>query len=405
MNAILERERSKLGGIVFDDPSLVSQLYRPDEQLRRLVAQFFKTQKPSAIPMSASDAQRYDAALSTWVPEHPFLNGRDKPSSAVFEAMILVAALQQRDTAMIAVASQLSRGAAANPFLADFYYDAADESRPAKLPPEHVGIIYSSIRARLAIGESASLTIEGEEDAVEEDALRAEVDIALTRKGTALGQSIHFATNQVGTFLLGPHVEDVSICVPHAVVEIGAGAEATLVAPIDIECSKLVLNGHKLIVEASLAQGQSSVSLIAAQYQGGVTSVPAVRGKTTLSVAWPEARNHPWTNFASEPRTAPDARLDEALRRFRKFVIAFRSHSKGSLARFKDKLDHERMTKGAGRAVLDLMIKRNIITTDGTMYYLDADRLGSETGATYADCVAKRFQDKTLSFIGEALQD
>jgi len=401
--AILERERSKLSGVTFDDPALNGQLYTPEEQLARLVARVLGGEQPQAIAMSSTDAQKYDAALSTWVPEHPFLNGRDQPSSAVFEAMILVTALLNGTASDIAIKSQLARGAAANPFLADFYSDAIKNSEFPTVPPEHLGIIYSSIRARLAIGETANLTVEAGENAAEEELLKADVEISVVKKGLSQDQLIRFSTNQVGTLYLGPHIEDVVVIAPLSRVEIGAGTEATLVAPVDIECERLVINASRLIVEAPVGHVLGSVSLVADDYQGGIASVPAVRSETTLSVIWPGARSHPWTNFASEARVAQDNRIEEALRRFRKFVIAFRSHSKGSLARFKDKLDHERMTKGTGQAVLDYMIKRDIITTDGTMYYLDPDKLGSETGATYADCITKNFQPKTITFIEEAI--
>ena len=402
--AILERERSKLSSVAFDDTALNDQLYTPQEQLLRLVARVIGGNQPPALAMNSSDAQKYDAALSTWVPEHPFLNGRDQPSSAVFEAMILVTALLSGSASETAVKSQLARGAAANPFLADFYYDAIKRDGSLNVPPEHVGIIYSSIRARLAIGETANLTVEVDENASEEEALKADVEISLVKKGMAQGQLIQFSTDQVGTFYLGSHIEDVLMAAPLSRVEIGAGTEATLVAPVDIECGHLVINANKLVVEAPVGHSFGSVSLVTDNYQGGIASVPAVRSETTLSVIWPGARSHPWTNFASEERTAQDARIEEALRRFRKFVIAFRSHSKGSLARLKDKLDHERMTKGTGQAVLDYMVKYEIITTDGTMYYLDPDKLGGETGATYADCVTKNFQSKTITFIEEAIR-
>jgi hypothetical protein len=62
------------------------------------------------------------------------------------------------------------------------------------------------------------------------------------------------------------------------------------------------------------------------------------------------------------------------------------------------------MTKGAGQAVLDLLKARGIIYPVKSMYYLDPDKLGSETGATYAECMARQFKPKTASFVNEALE-
>jgi hypothetical protein len=72
--------------------------------------------------------------------------------------------------------------------------------------------------------------------------------------------------------------------------------------------------------------------------------------------------------------------VDEALRWLRLFVIAFRSHGKGALARYKHKIEQDRMTKGAGQAVLNLMVADRILSLQGPMYFLDPDRLATQGG-------------------------
>jgi hypothetical protein len=82
VSAILERERGKLSTLRLSDPRLADALYSPDEQLDRLVARVYQQPPPDLPVMGANDAHIYDAALKTWVAEHPFLGGRDAPSSA-----------------------------------------------------------------------------------------------------------------------------------------------------------------------------------------------------------------------------------------------------------------------------------------------------------------------------------
>jgi hypothetical protein len=84
-------------------------------------------------------------------------------------------------------------------------------------------------------------------------------------------------------------------------------------------------------------------------------------------------------------------------------VIAFRSHSKGNLARYRGKLEHSRMTKGSGQAVLDLLLNENVLSIAGNMYVLDPDRLAARAGTNYTDCMARRFNDKTIEFVRRAL--
>ncbi len=402
--AILERERNKLTGLQFNDPNLTEKLYSADEQLDHLASRVYRLPPPSMAALSSEDARIYDTALKTWVPEHPFLSGRDEPSSAVFDAVVAVRALKQANSAKVALDHELTRGSSsANPFLAEFYTPHENDGETAFLPPEHIGIIYASLRARLSLGDTASLLVEAPEEGSEDEILRAEVEITLGRRDSTSPKYLRFQSDQTGPICLGAQVEDVDISVPYTRVEFGPGPEALLIAPISVQCETLAITANKLIVETVQDRDDAAVFLEAAQYDGVITSVPLVRGKVSLSASWPGVRSHPWTSFASDSSPVADPRVDEALRRLRKFVIAFRSHSKGSLRRYRDKLDHARMTKGSGQSVLNLMINEKVIFIAGAMYVLDPNRLAICTGVNYADCMARRFGDKAIAFIRRAL--
>ena len=95
--------------------------------------------------------------------------------------------------------------------------------------------------------------------------------------------------------------------------------------------------------------------------------------------------------------------MNEALRRFRKFVIAFRSHSKGSLKRYAGKLEHARMTKGVGWAVLKHMVAEGVVTTDGEMYTLHPGVLAEKANASYLTTMSRNFSNETLKFVADAI--
>jgi len=273
------------------------------------------------------------------------------------------------------------------------------------LPTEHIGIVYASLRARLSLGDTASLFVEGSEEAEEEAALQAEVEITLSRRNTDGPRVLHFNTEQIGPVRLGTHIEDVDVTVPHTRVEIGPGPEAILIAPVSIQCKELALTINKIIVESPAGRQDAAVFLEAGAYDGAqMVSVPTLRGDVSLAAFWPGVRAHPWTSFATNPTPIDDPRVDEALRRFRKFVISFRSHSKGRLARFKGKIEHARMTKGSGQKVLARMLAEDILFLDHQMYFLDQDRLAAQAGANYADCMARRFRPETVAFARRAVE-
>lgn len=405
VSSILDREHGKLNTLHLEEPKLFDKLYTAEEQLDRLVARVYQQPPPDLTVMGPKDAQTYSSALETWVAEHPFLDGGLGTSSAVFDAVITNRALRNHASAEPALERELSRGAKANPFLSEFYISEGRASDGVHLPPEHIGIVYASLRARLSLGDRASLLVEGLEDADEEEALRAEVEITLARRDADRPRVLRFGTVQTGPVKLGAHIEDVDISVPHTRVEIGPGPEAVFVAPVSIQCAELAIATDKVIAESPSRPQVAAIFLEADAFDGAqMTSVPVLRGEVSLAASWPGVRSHPWTSFATDPTPIDDPMVDEALRRFRKFVIAFQSHGKGRLARFKGKIEHARMTKGTGQVVLDLMLAEGILSLRGPMYFLDPDRLGAQTGATYVDCMARRFDAKAVAFAQRALE-
>ena len=400
--AILEREQGKLSNYQFEDPDLGKSLYSPTEQLDRLVALVYNLPPPALPEMSVADTRTYSNLLDSWVGEHPFWDAsRNSPSSAVFDALISTQALRSHLSAVSALQRELRRGASVNPFLSEFYFS----ERFSSIPLEHIGVVYASLRSRLSLGDTASLTVAGSEDEDEEAALLAEVEITYSRPGSDAPRNLRLATEQVGTLYLGSHLEDVDVFLPDTRVEIGPGSEAVLVAPVNIQCKDLSIITDKVIVEKPSDQ-EVAVFLEADHFSGTqIASLPVIRdGNVELGVCWPGSTAYPWSNFSVEPTIPEDPRLDEALRRFRKFVIEFRSHSNHGLARFSGKINHARMTKGTGQAVLDLMVEEGILDRRQTRYFLNIDRLSELTGATYVDCAMRRFSDKAIAFVQKALE-
>lgn len=404
-NAILDRERGKLNKLKFEDSNLVSKLYLPEEQLGWLVQRLYGSIEPELPAMSAADMQTYRAALDTWISEHPFLVNGIKASSAVFDALILTKALGTPAVSTLAINRELSRGAAINPFISQFYFP--DRIVPDLVVPlEHIGIVYASLRARLSLGDTAALSLDAGDESSDEDEealLKAEVEIQLSRKNSEAFQLIHFSTDQTGLLYLGSYIEDVDIQAPLAKVELGSGTEVVLVAPINIQCHSLSFKCEKLVAECPPDLLDASINIESERVPDSqISTVPIIRGAVSLSVVWPQSQSHPWTKFSNKPTEVDDPRLNEALRRFRKFIISFRSHSKGALARYRHKIEHARMTKGPGQVVLNHLIREQILRLDGKMYFLDPVKLGARAGTTYRECMKSQFNKNVVEFVRQA---
>ena len=237
----------------------------------------------------------------------------------------------------------------------------------------------------------------------------ADVEIEISRRSDGNPIVLSFVTEPTGPVRLGAHVRDAVVLLPRARVEIGQGAEVVLVAPVDIQCGDLAILANKVIVENPPESSESAVYLQSDRYSGSqMSTVPITRNGARLFVSWPGAEAYPWHDFEAEI-SAPsdgDPSVDEALRRFRMFVVTCRGYGRNQgLTRSRRKIDSGRMTKGSGQKVLALMLNEGIVSRDQSRYYLFSDRLAELTQTNYADCMAYRFTSEAIAFVRRALEN
>jgi hypothetical protein len=406
VNGILERESAKLQDQLEGIPTNIREkLYTPNEQLERLlnIIPGVSLISPDLNFLTPEYANIYDKAVKQFLPQHPFLDGTGRDSSgAVFGAAIAAHALFST-TAQTIKAAELYSGNGPNtpnPFLIDFYLNLLSEKKIDIVPPEHVAFLYDSVRARANSGDIIRLNIDGADD--QED---ADVEIQMISVGELAQESrpIRFRTSQAGYLRFGRQVVGVAVDAPQMDVVIGSGNPVELIAPIYLNVARISFICQEIVVMQSdlSPDGIDASVLIEAKelVESKVSGMPLVRKGAELSISWPGATGYPWTSFANGSiETEKD--IADILRAFRRLIMAFRSHSKGQLARFRDKIEHIRMTKGIiGENLREKMVSDGILTLNGSMYFLDPDALGRVTGAKFQDVKLKRYSDDVRSYL------
>jgi hypothetical protein len=82
----------------------------------------------------------------------------------------------------------------------------------------------------------------------------------------------------------------------------------------------------------------------------------------------------------------PDPLLKEKYLRLRKILMHFRAHGKEKLAKYKHKIEHERVLRNdMGRAVLRRLLADGILTASGKFYYLQPDGIDKYLGISWLD--------------------
>ena len=410
-SGILERDQQKVETLIGDLPEpLLKQLYNPEEQLDRLSADLYGTPLPT-LPsdMKPHETAAYDTALDTWMPEHPFLDGKGRASCAVFEAHICVHALRRHKSAT-ALSRQLELGRKANPFLLELYRAAAGDSRAGHepVPAEHVGLMYASVRSRLSRAEWASLEVSELDDCENHAPLEFEINIG--RNGEEV-QLYEAGLDADSSMKFGPDLEDINIDASSSLdVELGCGsAYLNVVAPVSIACKSLLIHAQHMAVSNQPGRTTQETELAyfeTSELISDMQKTPQVHGTTTaLEVNWKwesQTYPYPWTGYEAGTDAAPiaDPVIEEIHRRLRKFVVVCKA-GLGELGRHATKFENNRMGRGWGKKVLDALVKEKVFRKAGHFYYLDPSRLSEVTGLTYGDC---RRGKSTPTSVGFATQ-
>lgn len=394
---ILERESNKLKDqLVAANHPLTGRVYSPEEQLERLACRLFDLSAPpppTDVPPAAQAA--YIAAVNSLLQQHPFLDGSGrKPSNPVFAACISAAALRHQvdNLRQMAEYNCLQQQHTPNPFLYDFY----NPSTVKVVPTVHVGPLYESALAKSKVGDSIGLSIEEGEDGL----LAVEIT-GITSEEDTLAK-YQFITNASDLLILGRRVTNLAIDAPSLCVTLGNKDVLEILAPVTVQCQLLEFQCDRLVVKVGKQADLNRAVVLEAQEATAaqVRTTPLVSAGAELLVSWPDDAAFPWTGYSDKRIHDDDADLADLLRIFRRLVMAFRSHSKGRLARLKDKIDHARMLKGdRGRALLERMKADLIISNEKHMYFLDPNALGEKAGASFQDVNLKRYTDRTLAYL------
>lgn len=399
---ILDRESEKLRAQLGDIPiDTRARLYGPEEQMRRLSHVVLGGPSPS-IPnfLTPDEAGVYATALEGFVAQHPYLDGNNrKASGAVFSAAVNAFALFADESQLRIAAERYATdaGHTPNPFLIDFYDAEIGKRKIQEIPPEHVGFIYESARSRASSGDIVRLSIEADKEAEHAD-MEISAENSAT-EGKTSGK--RYKISQAGMLKFGRQLSGVSIDAEPMSLSIGDGGPAEIHGPTIISVAALNLLCSDLAFSKSdITQTDNSIFIEASELSvSTLNSVPTVRSDVAVGVRWPGSEQFPWTSLSKEEEQI-FGELGDKLKLFRRLVMAFRSHSKGELARFKDKIEHARMTGGDfGERLRQRMLDDGILTLRGPMYVLHPDKLGAATGVSFQDIKMRTFGEKARAYL------
>jgi hypothetical protein len=364
----------------------VANIFATEEQCVRLVAhclgESISLKLISQVPLNV----RYEEQLSTFLPEHPFVTGREF-RNVIFEAVALAFLAISGEPRYHDLALRYIDSRRHSYYLV---YLLALIAPSGRIPLTFLRAVLAAALEFKSTNASVELHVVGPdlEEPNPSDIIEVQVELVIGGSNDA-GKTFSFqcALAEGDSVELGSRLSSAYISLPCEVI-LGGAREVELTAPIQIDASQINISSPELILRAQPTSGlEKYVLLEGLSFKSEVTSLTIHGVDFAIVVQDMDGLQYPLVQHA-ELRSKPpqDAALREKYLRLRKILTQFRSHSKGALAKYRDKIENPRVAGNPiGQAVLGRLVRDGVLRIDGRMYFLQPEQFDAHLGITWPE--------------------
>lgn len=380
----------------------VRAAFEPAEQCARLIA---STMGRSLALSPISDTvlnERYERQLEPFLPEHPFLsNGSFR--NVVFESYavaVLVASGSKANSELVTDYFRTHKHSYYILYLLDLLLPDGEIALPI------VPVVLGGALEFRSNTWNVTVNISGPdaEDCPAGSEVSLEIDIELTATGSEEpGRTFSFAAQARGEdeVRLGSRLASTYVNVP-CKVAFDEAEELELTAPVEVSASTIAVPVRSLVLRAGAsAKGEAAVVLEADDIRTRLETITTNGVDFFVSLSGDGNPAYPLVQYVEKrARAVADPLLSEKLRRARRILVEFRSHSKGELRRFRKKIENQRIIRNeVGRSVLDAFLRDRIVTIKGVFYKLEAEMLDRHLGMSWVDLMKRQTSDRFVEYL------
>ncbi len=367
--------------------SLSQVLYDCDEQCARVLAHALDTAFPRQVIEDTSINERYEEAVTTWCQDHPFLRDAHVRNSVFASVAVARCALSEYTE----YRSLAHAYVCANPPTSHLLHIMKALSNGRTLSVNCFNMLMQSCAEFVRINASIFCEISGEswEDSEDPSNTSAELSIDIAYSGEDHRRSISFI-GRLDTDLvsLGPYLLNAQVTLPGEVQLTGSPA-VTAIGECTVSARVVRIDTADLIVRPMPRSHTQP-----AEQTGLFITARTVCGHADLVIAGPDMLtiacgehiiDYPLAGYLKKVAPEfPDPEFNAKYRRLRRILLEFRSHSKGGLAKYRDKIEHERVLQNEiGKRVLESLVKEGILRTDAKFYHINSDKCDQVLGISW----------------------
>jgi hypothetical protein len=371
-----------------DQRKIIEAVYEGEEQCLRLTSYCLGRHlelRPIGHPAIDNE---YEDRLRSFLPEHPFITSTGRRfRNAVFEAVALSTLIQSTDASAVDLALDYADTHKHNYHLLYLLHRMA----PGRKVPISAlrAIIGSALEfqsrtasVQITVGDPTTENWETDPD----QAVQIEIEIVM---GGDEDQSKRFVFESdvqgAGSVSLGHRLSSTYVFLPCEVSMFGA-QELEVTAPTMVFARKVVLRSPALVLRAPSTSADEKQVLFAAEaLDADIDRITPHGADLILAAADQTGIRYPAILYVrGKVDFSNDGLLRKKYLQLRRILVLFRSHSRGTLARYRAKIEHERVLRNpAAWAILQQLLKDNILTCEGNFYFLQPDNVDKHLGVSW----------------------
>ena len=367
------------------------RLYNIEEQSARVLSRALNRPFPCNLIADIALNERYETAVASWCPDHPFLDS-NRLRNPVFAAAAIARCILSDVVEYRELAIDYTQAFRPTYHLL-YFMDVLAKDR--RVDVRSFNMLMQSCAEFVAINAEIEIDIEGESWEEAELGQETASDLAMTIQFPAKQQKRTFsftgASRGTEVVTLGSYLVGAKVTLPCQVELMGRptlesiGECSVSARQVRIDSSDLVVRNtrHR---KGETTQADAGLFIDANRAEGHADAVLGEAGALQIQCV-EHGLDYPLAKYVKRVGKRPaDPDLSAKHLRLRRILLLFRSHKRGGLGKCRAHVENERVLKNqVGRKVLAALLKEGILRSDPIMYHLDSQQLAAKLGITWSE--------------------
>lgn len=375
------------------------KVYVNEEQCARILYKILGYNFPDIEIADPAFLSEYNKNINEWIDEHPFM-GKNKPQNIVFESYIL-AVLVGSDKFKDAAFEYMDINGVS--YMFTYIYSAIHKEQ--SIDKRLVPYLYESLRGLNNQQRYYSLSLDLQQKDNNNVICKLELASSIDDADSYSWEVSYAPTDCI---CLGEYLEYLNIDVP-LVFEINK-RKVDITAPSYIKCAKLIINTEEITIHKNKNINQSNFSIECEKLEIVSTrdnylclSGPGTCDDT-FKIICSQKPGYPLFNHwisAEEKKNELGPDLYQKYNKLRSIIVEFRSHSKGELAKYQERIDFVCGNSEVGKSVISALCSSGVMYLDSPLYKLDSEKMANVLGVSYAGIKVYEINPTILKFLKE----